>query len=64
MTGSELTTKQLDGKIAVDAKNTNEGEYDKLIKSKECEMKFDHKDRLIINSKKAHSGRDERKKKG
>jgi len=44
-------------------KNRNESEYDKLIKCKECEMKFDHKDRLIIHSKKAHSGRGERKKK-
>jgi hypothetical protein len=45
-------------------KNRNEGEYDKeLIKCKECEMKFDNKDRLLIHNKKAHSGRGERKKK-
>ena len=44
-------------------KNRNESEYDKkLIKCKECEMKFDHKDRLLIHNKKAHSGRGERKK--
>ena len=45
-------------------KNKNESEYDKkLIKCKECEMKFGDKDRLTIHSKKAHSGRGERKKK-
>ena len=45
-------------------KNRNESEYDKeLIKCKECEMKFDNKDRLLIHNKKAHSGRGERKKK-
>lgn len=45
-------------------KSRNESEYDrKLIKCKECGMKFDHKDRLIIHNKKAHSGRGERKKK-
>jgi hypothetical protein len=35
---------------------------DELIKCKECEMKFDNKDRLLIHNKKAHSGRGERKK--
>ena len=45
-------------------KNRNESEYDKeLIKCKECQMKFDNKDRLLIHNKKAHSGRGERKKK-
>lgn len=45
-------------------KNRNESEYvKKLIKCKQCEMEFDGKDRLIVHSKKAHSGRGERKKK-
>jgi uncharacterized Zn-finger protein len=45
-------------------KNTNQSEYDKKsIKCKQCEMKFDDKDRLTIHNKKAHSGRGERKKK-
>jgi hypothetical protein len=44
-------------------RNRKKSEYDnKLIKCKECEMKFDNKDRLLIHNKKAHSGRGERKK--
>ena len=44
-------------------RNGNKSESDnELIKCKECAMKFDNKDRLLIHNKKAHSGRGERKK--
>jgi hypothetical protein len=36
---------------------------DKRVKCKDCGMQFENKDRLKIHTKKAHSGRGERKKK-
>jgi hypothetical protein len=34
------------------------------VKCKECSMRFENKDRLKIHSKKAHSGKGEKKKHG